>query len=231
MDVIIPAPDQLKVLSHNQYNTPEHISPTSVSPSPFEQFRTWVTEVQGIVPEPEAMSISTATRTGIPSSRFVLLKQLDKRGFVFFTNYTSRKSKELLENPHAALAWYWKEVSRQVRVVGRVEKITKEESEEYFKSRPLGSRLGAWASEQSKVIAEGEVAGRLKDVEARFGVDGTRVDADIPLPEFWGGWRIVPDEVEFWMGKPSRLHDRIRYLRVPESSGDAPEWKIERLSP
>ncbi|KAK7690006.1 hypothetical protein QCA50_006648 [Cerrena zonata] len=232
MDVILPAPHQLKVTSHNQYNPPEHISPSTADPSPTDQFRTWFTEVQGHVKEPEAMCVSTVTASGIPSSRFVLFKELDYRGFIFYTNYTSRKSKELLENPRAALAFYWREVSRQIRVVGRVEKIDPKQSEEYFKSRPVGSRLGAWASPQSSVVGENELHDRLEKVKTQFGVaaEGSQ-DTDIPLPEFWGGWRVIPDEIEFWSGKPSRLHDRIRYLRVEGSSDDDPKWKIERLAP
>lgn len=195
MDVVIPSPDELKVVSRRQYNPAESISPQSVSPNPFEQFRTWLTEVRDAVLEPEAMSLSTATAAGVPSSRFVLFKQLDRRGFVFFTNYSSRKSRELAENPHAALAFYWKEVSRQVRVVGRVERLSHEESDAYYRSRPVGSRLGAWASPQSSVVGEGELADRLAEVKARFGVDESATEADIPLPEFWGGWRVIPEYV------------------------------------
>lgn len=193
MDVVLPEPDKLKVVSHRQYDPPESLSPTSVLPSPLDQFRKWFTEVQTTVLEPEAVSLSTATASGVPSSRFVLFKQLDKRGFVFFTNYISRKSKEIEENPHAALAFYWREVHRQVRVVGKVEKISKEESEEYYNGRPVGSRLGAWASEQSKVVAEDEVHNRLEEAKARFSVDENTKDAHIPLPDFWGGWRVVPE--------------------------------------
>ena len=193
MDVVIPSPDKLKVVSRRQYDPPESLSPAIVARDPFEQFRTWLTEVQDAVLEPEAMSLSTASAAGVPSSRFVLFKQLDRRGFVFYTNYTSRKSRELAANPHAALAFYWKEVSRQVRVVGRVERLPAAESDEYFRSRPVGSRLGAWASPQSAVVAEGEVAARLEQAKARFGVAEHAQDADIPLPEFWGGWRVVPE--------------------------------------
>ncbi|KAG6844659.1 hypothetical protein H0H87_005027 [Tephrocybe sp. NHM501043] len=217
--------DQLKVLPHHQYITKEGLSPSSVAPSPIDQFRAWFKQaVEGKVEEPEAMSLSTATASGIPSARMVLFKELDHRGFVFFTNYTSRKSHELLANPHAALVFYWREVHRSVRVVGRVEKVSVEESSEYFHSRPVESQMGAWASKQSSVVGEGEVRERLKKLEQKFG-------QDVPLPEFWGGWRVVPNEVEFWIGKPSRLHDRIRYLRVEGSSDDDPEWKIERLAP
>ena len=141
------------------------------------------------------MSLSTCTRDGIPSSRVVLLKQVDARGFVFFTNYTSRKSRELTENPRAALAFYWREVSRQVRVVGTVERVARAESDAYFKSRPLGSRIGAWASKQSGVVKEGEVAERVQEIKKRFDVPDGANEADVPPPEFWGGWRVIPQYV------------------------------------
>jgi pyridoxamine-phosphate oxidase len=138
------------------------------------------------------MTLSTATPSGIPSARVVLFKQLDSRGFVFFTNYTSRKSQELLSNPNAAIVFYWSEVHRSVRALGKVEKISREESEAYFKGRPVGSRLGAWASKQSSVVGEGEVNARLKKLEERFGTKDGDQNGDVPLPDFWGGWRIVP---------------------------------------
>ena len=192
------------------------------------------------------MSLSTATLSGIPSARIVLLKQVDSRGFVFFTNYTSRKSQEIIANPYAALVFYWRELHRSVRVVGSVERLSREESDAYFRTRPVGSQLGAWASRQSTVVEEKELDERFKMTANRF--EG----GEVPPPDFWGGWRVIPmyvaavftissfssfsrnvisklsREIEFWCGKPSRLHDRVRYLRIDESADD---WRIERLSP
>lgn len=198
MDAVIHTdPTTLRVMSHKQYESTTILTPTSVNPSPLAQFDEWFTSAnESGVAEPEAMSLSTCTRAGIPSSRIVLLKQVDARGFVFFTNYTSRKSHELTENPYAALAFYWKEVARQVRVVGRVEKVSKAESEAYYKSRPLGSKIGAWASAQSSVVNEGELVERVEEIKKRFDIPDEVNDADIPLPEFWGGWRIVPQYVK-----------------------------------
>ena len=198
MDTVIsqPAPDKLQVLPHTQYVTPDHLTPETAPASPLDQFKTWFKEAVegGVVAEPEAMSLSTATPNGIPSARIVLFKQLDSHGFVFYTNYTSRKSQELLSNPNAALVFYWREVHRSVRVLGRVEKLTPEENDQYFQSRPLGSQVGAWASKQSKVIGEGDLAARFKKVEERFGVheEGELLEGRIPTPDFWGGWRVVP---------------------------------------
>ncbi|TFK40662.1 hypothetical protein BDQ12DRAFT_601812 [Crucibulum laeve] len=233
MDVVLsePSPDKLQVLQHNQYITADNISPHTVAPSPIDQFRAWFKDAAdgNKVHEPEAMTLSTATPNGVPSSRTVLLKQVDSKGFVFYTNYTSRKSQELLANPYAALSFYWRETHRAVRVVGKIEKVSREESDEYFQSRPIGSRVGACASKQSSVIGEDDLDARLKKVEDRFGVHTEQ--PHVPTPEFWGGWRVIPNEVEFWSGKPSRLHDRVRYLRVEGSTDDHPQWKIERLSP
>lgn len=198
MDVVIaqPSPEKIQVLPHRQYQTIDSLTPTTVSPSPIEQFRLWFKQVveDGTVQEPEAISLSTATPSGIPSARMVLFKELDERGFVFFTNYTSRKSQELIENPNAAIVFYWREIHKSVRVMGKVEKVDRRESEAYFRSRPAGSQLGAWASKQSSVVAEGEVQNRLKKLEERFASsDGSGLD--IPMPEFWGGWRVIPRPV------------------------------------
>ena len=190
------SPTQLKVLPHRQYITTDNLSPHTVAHNPLDQFRAWFKQAveSDHVLEPEAVSLATATPNAIPSVRMVLFKQLDTRGFVFFTNYTSRKSQELLANPHAALSFYWREVHRSIRVVGKVEKVSEQESSEYFHSRPLGSKLGAWASRQSTVVGEDDVRDRLHKVEQRFGVQSGD-PYDVPLPDFWGGWRVIPQSV------------------------------------
>jgi pyridoxamine-phosphate oxidase len=180
------------VLAHQQYHSPDNISPSTVPANPLDLFRHWFTSVQGTVHEPEAMALSTVSAEGFPSTRIVLLKQVDNRGFVFYTNYDSRKSREMDANPHASLAFYWREVHRQVRVVGPVEKVSREESEAYFRSRPLGSRIGAWASNQSAVIAEDDIDQQVNQIKERFGVKEGDDEADIPLPDHWGGWRLIP---------------------------------------
>jgi len=217
----VEIPDKIKITSHHQYHAPEHLSPDEVHKSPLEQFKEWFQfAADNKVPEPEAMSMATVSKEGIPSSRTVLLKEVDETGFVFYTNYTSRKSEELSGNPHAALNFYWRDIHRQVRVIGRVEKVSEEESIEYFNSRPIGSRIGAWASPQSRAVGEGELQQRYEEFEKKF--EG----GSIPRPGYWGGWRIVPFEVEFWLGKPSRLHDRVSYTR-----SDGGEWALRRLAP
>jgi pyridoxamine 5'-phosphate oxidase len=192
-----------------------------VDADPIRQFERWFADaLSAQVLEPNAMTLATATRDGSPSARIVLLKGVDAHGFTFFTDYRSRKGAELTENPLAALTFLWKEIERQVRIAGAVSRVSSAESEAYFRSRPPGSRLGAWASHQSAVIASREaLEERLRDVRRQFPT------GDIPLPPHWGGFRVVPDEVEFWQGRPSRLHDRLRYHREPSG------WRIERLSP
>jgi pyridoxamine 5'-phosphate oxidase len=194
-----------------------------VSHDPFVEFARWFAEAQDAeIPEPNAMTLATATEDGAPSARIVLLKDFDERGFVFFSDYRSRKGRELEHNPRAALVFYWGELDRQVRITGGVALASHEESERYFKSRPLGSRLGAWVSHQSQVIPSRQTLEKeLKEVQRRFPGD------DVPLPPHWGGYRVVPDAIEFWQGRESRLHDRIRYVREGKGKG----WKVERLSP
>ena len=189
---------------------------------PVDQLRLWLEQAQAVDPlEFTAMTLATADEEGKPSARVVLLKGLDERGLVFYTNYESRKAKELLANPRAALVFYWASLDRQVRVEGTVGKATREESQAYFETRPRGSRLGAWASPQSRPVAgRQEIERLLEDVAARF------ADGDIPLPDTWGGFRVRHETVEFWQGRPNRLHDRLRYTRLPDGG-----WRVERLAP
>jgi pyridoxamine 5'-phosphate oxidase len=185
-------------------------------------FYKWIQIILGSNPvEPNSMILATVDKDGCPSARTVLLKGADERGFVFYTNYESRKGRELAQNPKAALVFYWSELERQVCIAGTVEKLPREESETYFKSRPRGSRVGAWASKQSSTIRDrAELEKRFHEIESRFG------SGDIPLPEFWGGYVLRPERIEYWQGRASRLHDRFCYVRQPDGS-----WKIGRLSP
>jgi pyridoxamine 5'-phosphate oxidase len=198
------------------------LSETDLDADPLRQFEKWFEQAKAAnLPEPNAMTLTTATLDGLPSARVVLLKICDASGFTFFTNYESRKGRELTANPRAALLFFWPELQRQVRIEGTVERVTEAESDAYFQSRPLGSRLGAWASRQSEAIADRDVLEeRVRETMQRF------PDGDVPRPPHWGGFRVRPLLIEFWQGRPDRLHDRLRYERV-EPTG----WRIERLSP
>jgi pyridoxamine 5'-phosphate oxidase len=193
-----------------------------VDPDPVVQFGRWFDDANAAnLVEPSAMTLATAGADGVPSARMVLLRGVDQRGFVFYTNYESRKAAELAANPRAALVFWWGELQRQVRVEGRVQRTSHEESAAYFRTRPPGSRLGAWASPQSRVIPSRAVLDeRLAELEARH------PDGDLPLPPFWGGYRLVPEVIELWQGRPNRLHDRLRYTRAADGG-----WRIERLAP
>ncbi len=196
---------------------------SDLAPTWTEQFTAWFADVTAAgLPEPNAMIVATADRAGRPSARTVLLKGYDSNGFVFYTNYTSRKGTEALENPYASLVFPWFPIQRQVIVTGRVEKVSRAETERYFSTRPRGSQLGAWASPQSQVLPDRAAvdAGMTAAVE-RFGADGP-----VPAPPHWGGLRVVPDAVEFWQGRRNRLHDRLRYRCQANA-----EWVVERLAP
>lgn len=192
-----------------------------IAADPFAQFDRWWNEALAAeVDEVNAMTLASATKAGMPSARIVLLKGYDKNGFVFFTNYESAKGKELQENPYAALVFFWKELERQVRIEGRVEKVRAEESDEYFHSRPEGSRIGAWASPQSAIISNRNIIEtNVEQYTKRF------AEQLIPRPAYWGGYRVIPTAFEFWQGRSSRLHDRFQYTQLNES------WKVERLAP
>ncbi len=209
----MPDPNQLEFPALNE---------EEVDPNPFKQFEEWFRQAEAAVPIlPNAMTLATATKEGVPSTRVVLLKDFDEHGFVFYTNYYSQKGTELDENPIAALSFYWPQPARQVRISGTVTRTSRSESEAYFHTRPLDSQLGAWASNQSEVISSRDVLERrmedlLKEYEGKL----------IPLPPYWGGYRVAPFLFEFWQNRPSRLHDRLRY-----KLGSAGEWVIERLAP
>lgn len=193
-----------------------------VDPSPTKQLEKWLHDaIAAEHPEPTAMTLATVSPDGEPATRIVLLKGLDDRGLVFFTSYESDKGKHLAANPRANAGFFWVLLERQVRACGSVTKVSREESETYFRARPRESQLGAWASKQSSVLSgRAELEARLEEMRARFG------DGEIPCPPDWGGYRLLPDRVELWQGRPSRLHDRLRYTRRGATS-----WVIERLSP
>ncbi|BAZ52450.1 pyridoxal 5'-phosphate synthase [Nostoc sp. NIES-4103] len=202
--------------------TLEGLSETEINSNPFIQFKKWFDQaLKAQLPEPNAMTLATAMPDGKPSARMVLLKDFDERGFVFFTNYNSRKGQELAENPQASLVFWWAELERQVRISGHVEKVSEIESDQYFESRPAKSRLGAWVSNQSEVIESREVLEqRMQEFQSKY------ENQEIPRPPHWGGLRVIPAEIEFWQGRSSRLHDRLLYTHSIDGS-----WKIERLSP
>lgn len=198
------------------------LSEADAHADPFEQFRIWFDQALAAgLPEPNAMTISTVTSDGKPSARMVLLKDYDEQGFVFYTNYESHKGQQLLQNPWGAITFWWAELERQVRIEGRVEQVSATDSDEYFHSRPRNSQLGAWVSAQSQVIENREVLNeRLQQLEKEY------KNKEIPRPPHWGGFRVIPTAIEFWQGRPSRLHDRLLYQRSEDGT-----WKIQRLSP
>lgn len=201
--------------------TKDGLDRTNLDPNPFKQFEIWFQQAtNGQILEPNAMQIATVSSSGRPSLRTVLLKAFDEQGFVFYTNYHSQKAQDIAQNPQVVLLFFWKELERQVEITGRAERVSTLESLKYFTSRPRGSQLGAWVSQQSSMITSRSLLEiKLDEMKRKF------KDGAIPLPDFWGGFRIVPDTFEFWQGRPNRLHDRFEY-RLQQG-----QWDIKRLSP
>ena len=208
-------------MSENLAHDYPEFNEKDADPNPFSQFEKWFKEAEIAVPIlPNAMTLATVGMGGVPSARVVLLKDFDEQGFVFYTNYESPKGKDLDQNAIASLCFYWSELGRQVRITGTVSRTSREESEAYFHSRPVDSQLGAWASNQSEVISSRAVLeARMEELVRKY------AGRQIPLPPYWGGYRVAPSVVEFWQGRPSRLHDRLRYTRHEH------EWVIARLAP
>ena len=216
--------ERLHLASLRQDYSSRMLDQAEVSEEPFTQFSRWFAEALATpeITEPNAMNLATCSINGRPSARIVLLKEADARGFSFFTNYESRKGDDLAANPFAALTFWWPPLHRQVRIEGHVEKLTRAESEAYFQSRPKASQIGAWASPQSRPIASRDpLEQKVAELENQFSAEKI-----VPLPPFWGGFRVVPTMIEFWQGRPSRLHDRIRFSRQVDGS-----WQIDRLAP
>src|SRR6478735_11731842 len=225
-------PDRLAALRRRYDRLP--MLEGELGPDPLVAFVSWFAEAatdadEGLLVEPNAVVLATADAAGRPSARTVLLKAVDERGFVIYTNYTSAKARDVEVNPWAALVFPWHPIDRQVRVTGRVEKVSREETEAYFGSRPWSSRIGAWASHQSSVLPD------RSTLEERFAELARRwpEGSEVPVPDFWGGLRVVPDSVEFWQGRPDRLHDRLLYRRelVPSRAPGSGAWTLERLAP
>lgn len=201
------------------YSAPRLLE-SDVAPEPFAQFRAWLADaVAAALPEPNAMVLATTTPDGRPSARHVLLKELDDAGFVFFTNYRSRKAAEITANPAVSLCFPWFAIERQVVICGSASQVSRAETEAYWATRPRDSQLGAWASTQSAVI------GSRAELESAAAAAAERFPSAVPVPDFWGGYRVLPDSVEFWQGAPARLHDRLRYVRAEHG------WHLERLAP
>jgi pyridoxamine 5'-phosphate oxidase len=217
----MPGLARLSTVSAPPPNGPEPLDPASVLPDPIAQFRHWFAQAQAAgVRQPEAMTLATASAGGAVSARTVLLRGVDERGFVFYTNFESAKGRELAADPHGALVFHWREQERQVRVVGGVSRVALDEATRYWDQRPRGHRISAWASPQSDVVDLADLEARVAEIEARFAHE------DPPLPPFWGGFRVAVDELELWQGRQDRLHDRVRY-RADGSGG----WIRERLAP